>query len=159
MFNINDGVISGICPGFSSVNGKELYLDERIGTVEFDEDGLVFRAVVSGVNRYEVRLAFKTDGNVLNYSCNCPAVKLYEGACKHVAALLYKIKDMNDRGEFNDVRKRQIAGNIFRSFQKKPAACKIPARLEVTFDYSLLYKPERIYEDTRRYYSKKPLSI
>ncbi len=49
--------------------------------------------IAGTIGDYDVRLTTNNLGDVINYSCTCLAYETYDGACKHIVALVDKVKD------------------------------------------------------------------
>lgn len=68
--------------------GINYYNSNRVRIVGIDTDEMVMKAQVMGSQRYDVDIDFFEEGTVANYSCTCPAYLEYDGACKHIIAVL-----------------------------------------------------------------------
>ena len=71
--------------------------------------GNFYRADVEGTYDYEVEVRLSADGeSIESYYCDCPAAMEYDGACKHVVALLKTVQAMQMRenvsGAARDIR-------------------------------------------------------
>ncbi len=108
--------------------GEDYYLDNAVADLQDMENGQWF-AIVEGSYDYEVDIRFDLNGNIQDYACNCP----YDGAiCKHVVAVLLKIKDETQIPENKNKKQKkqvgwkEIADNVpedeLRKFVKKYAA-------------------------------------
>lgn len=76
-------------PGTILQRGKSYYDNGAVTDLQDMKNGQYF-AIVEGNDDYEVDLRLSDDGEVLDYSCNCP----YDGGiCKHVIAVLYQIRE------------------------------------------------------------------
>ena len=86
--------------------GEDYYFDNAVVDLQDMENGQWF-AVVEGSYDYEVDIRLDSNGNIQDYACNCP----YDGeTCKHVVAVLLKIKDETQISENNDKKqKKQVA--------------------------------------------------
>lgn len=71
------------CTYFSSGFVKNLRKDD-----EFD----FFSAQVKGGSVYEVEVEVDADGDIVYYDCTCQAFEEYDGACKHIVAVLKAIQ-------------------------------------------------------------------
>lgn len=69
--------------------GQNYYADGVVTDLQDMENGQWF-AIVEGNYDYEVDIRLGKNDEILGYTCNCP----FEGEiCKHVVAVLYRIKD------------------------------------------------------------------
>lgn len=75
--------------------------------MEYFDDGLVenfrveavtntFRAVVCGGENYQVEVTWDDQGNIDDMFCECRAFVKYDGACKHIVAVLLKALNQDD---------------------------------------------------------------
>ena len=75
--------------------GLQYYREGRVHNPQIVTSmfGVHLSASVKGTKNYHVELDFDEDGELINYSCRCQAFALYDGMCKHCAALLYAAKE------------------------------------------------------------------
>lgn len=73
--------------------GLDYYTRGRVKSFRFSPEKLLIQAVVSGSENYQVRIELYDDGDVADYQCTCPAYEQYDGACKHIIAVLLKALD------------------------------------------------------------------
>jgi hypothetical protein len=57
---------------------------------------MAIEAEVSGSEDYQVRIDLNIDGEVDDYFCSCPAYEKYDGACKHIVAVLLETLKQNN---------------------------------------------------------------
>ncbi|TDT62753.1 SNF2 family DNA or RNA helicase [Fonticella tunisiensis] len=98
MFNITKSKIKKLCTNSNTFfKGYEYYLEGRVKIVDIDiRDGLI-SAVVSGGQEYEVILELSYNDDEVEYAqCECPAYAEYPGYCKHIAAVLFQLMEMED---------------------------------------------------------------
>lgn len=74
------------------MRGVEYYRAGAVQNLQISPDEMSIRAVVQGNRRYHVAMDF-SDGDFGKISCDCPAYKSYQGACKHGVAVLLKLMD------------------------------------------------------------------
>ena len=76
--------------------GLDYYLSGKIKEFCETEEGK-FNAVVEGTKEYDVRIIIDNDSTIMKASCSCPYCErqkfLPVSLCKHILALLYKIRD------------------------------------------------------------------
>jgi len=69
--------------------GKDYYKQGAVADLQVMDNGQCF-AIVEGNDDYEVDIRLGRDGEILEYSCNCP----YDGdICKHITAVLYQLRE------------------------------------------------------------------
>lgn len=79
--------------GSSYKKGCYYYETGRVEDIEFISDQNLFVAQVSGREIYSVSINFDAHYKIKNYHCECPAFYEYNGACKHIVAVMKTIKD------------------------------------------------------------------
>ncbi|RAV19031.1 DEAD/DEAH box helicase [Paenibacillus contaminans] len=84
--------IKRLCGGSAYQRGENDYFSRRVTELSFDPDKNRFDAVVSGDDRYNVYVIFDKNA-VAKAGCTCPAFGSYYVYCKHVAAVLFQIRD------------------------------------------------------------------
>ncbi len=76
--------------------GIRYYNEARVTKLSFDKSHRCFNAIVIGEVHYDVAVHFNEDLMVDDYDCDCPAYYEYEGACKHIVALMKVIQKQWD---------------------------------------------------------------
>ncbi|KJS13218.1 MAG: helicase [Peptococcaceae bacterium BRH_c8a] len=155
MFTITDGMIKELATNERVFNkGLAYYRSNRVTDIGPGEEDLSVSAVVVGSDDYEVDVGFSKTGEVIYMSCDCPAYFQYNGACKHIVALLkacqhrYKIVQAADKANGIDAS-LQPADEILDYFEYHlNTPSKRPINLEITLE---------IYHETR-HYMRKPVS-
>ncbi|WP_066070966.1 DEAD/DEAH box helicase [Neobacillus soli] len=87
--------VSDVKKLFSSANyrkGHIYYTQGRVKDLAYDSVKEVWYAAVSGTKRYKVVIYEDEFG--FEFECNCPAFNQYDEECKHVAAVMIKIQEM-----------------------------------------------------------------
>ncbi|MBN1414327.1 MAG: SWIM zinc finger family protein [Bacteroidales bacterium] len=122
--------------------GKDYFSDGAVIDLQIMDNGQCF-AIVEGNDDYEVEIRLGRDGEILEYSCNCP----YDGdICKHIVAVLYSIKDKSPGVRVNKkVSKKEPWKNILdnlpedelKSFVTQYAARNIDFRNRLTLEYPM----------------------
>lgn len=111
---LNDNQIRKFAGSMSVyLRGNNYYLENRVKDLRFEAEDLTLYAAVSGTTSYEVEIIFSPEGGVHHYWCDCPAFANYEGACKHIVAVLITLQrnyshTEADSREVND----KVAGEI-----------------------------------------------
>lgn len=89
MFDISDAAIEELATNSRVfVKGLIYYNENRVVELEVDKDNICVSAVVRGSARYKVEACFSPAGRLIHMFCDCPAFHQYEGACKHIVAVL-----------------------------------------------------------------------
>lgn len=78
--------------GSSYIKGDRYYREGHVEHLRFTPDSRVFEAYVKGRERYPVFVQLDSKHNIQHYECECPAFYGYNGACKHVIAVLMAIQ-------------------------------------------------------------------
>ncbi len=73
--------------------GIRYYHEARVKKLSFDKSHRSFNATVAGGVDYDVAVHFNENLLVDDYDCDCPAYYEYEGACKHIVALMKAIRE------------------------------------------------------------------
>lgn len=68
--------------------GNMYFLEGRVTQFEFDADELIIYAAVDGSEPYDVEIGLTENGAIRGSWCSCPAYYRYDGACKHIVAVL-----------------------------------------------------------------------
>ena len=106
-----------------------------------------YTAVVSGSGGFSYQVDVDLDDKekqIGDCYCDCPAFASYQGACKHVAAVLLAIRDLQaEKGEtgtaVHDQRGRKLI-SLFAEIAEQPAKeAAVPLRLVPTLHYSQEY--------------------
>lgn len=73
--------------------GCQYYRDGMVKKIQYHADARCIEATVRGGHMYNVAIYFNRDLHVEDYDCECPAYYEFEGACKHVVALMKVVQD------------------------------------------------------------------
>lgn len=74
--------------------GEDIVNKEKVHDINCDDN--CYTAIVEGSKYYNVSITFDKEG-YLKASCTCPYYKEDKGYCKHIYALLYKVKCSDNR--------------------------------------------------------------
>ena len=87
--------------------GEVYFKEDRISN--FSQDNNKYTCQVNGTNKYNVSLTFRDDNpnEIIEASCTCPYYTGEHKYCKHIYALLYKLKCSNNH-EIIDKKFAQI---------------------------------------------------
>jgi len=96
-FQLTERIIKQLCGRFSYSKGEDYYRRNRVTITDYDPDLSRYQATVRGTIRYGVRIEIDGNGDV-DAACSCPAYASYDHYCKHIAAALLKIHEMQHGG-------------------------------------------------------------
>ncbi|HWR06957.1 MAG TPA: DEAD/DEAH box helicase [Sporomusa sp.] len=74
------------------IRGCHYYQNNCIKNLHFSLEDNTFEARVLGQHLYIVSVTFSQQQKIKHYACDCPAFYNYDGACKHVVAVLKRIQ-------------------------------------------------------------------
>ena len=104
--------------------GERYYNDGNVVDISVIEQenppGEVVLAKVAGSrsSSYNVRLAFRTNGMLESYRCNCDAAAIWKGACKHAVAVMLGIANQHAES-FNKAYADKVKTNVIDHFKGK----------------------------------------
>ncbi len=112
-----------------------------------------FSAIVVGSKGYKVFIRFDIYGELGDYQCDCPAFREYDGACKHVVAVLKEIQ-LRWNELFGIKKKAGLRGNtkaLFDYFNhihsednfRKPDSAIVNTRVVPIFCFSIVTGQKR----------------
>ena len=133
---LKDSAIHELSNDMSYRKGCRYFKDGRVAKLLRRPGTSIYVATVEGSEDYEVRVRLdKTGEKIEAYDCTCPAAALYDGACKHVVALLKVIQagQLEEEGESAATSGpyRKPTGRLFDCFAraKKHAHLNAPKKL------------------------------
>lgn len=88
--------------------GEVYYYEDKIKY--FKENNNNYSCVVKGTENYNVKLSIGEDNSVISSSCTCPYFSDKGHNCKHIYALLYKVKCSNNKEKIISEINNQISG-------------------------------------------------
>ena len=88
--------------------GEVYYCEDKIKY--FKENNNNYSCVVKGTENYNVKLSIGEDNSVISSSCTCPYFSDKGHNCKHIYALLYKVKCSNNKEKIISEINNQISG-------------------------------------------------
>lgn len=68
---------------------------ERVADLDYEKETNSYFAFIDGSLLYECEITIKGPESIL-YSCECEAAATYSGACKHIVAMLFAIKEWEE---------------------------------------------------------------
>lgn len=132
MFNLTNELISAKAVENGFVAGQEYFKNNRIKSVQYNQEKRTFTATVLGSRLHTVRLGFDQDGFLNDAGCSCPVDTDRWGICKHMVAVLLLIMEKDNQGFFRELHFRQAAKNIFSFFGDRQISIKSTVTLEPT---------------------------
>ena len=120
---LKDSAIHELSNDMSYRKGCRYFKDGRVAKLLRRPGTSIYVATVEGSEDYEVRVRLDKAGEKIEaYDCTCPAAALYNGACKHVVALLKLIQagQLEEEGEGSvaSVPYQKPVGRIFDCFAR-----------------------------------------
>lgn len=134
MFQISKDSIYYLSTPMKYKKGIEYFNKNRIKSISFNEELLLFDAMVVGTRPYNVQIQFNKSGSLKSYSCSCPDYSRTENCCKHITAVLLLIKSKEEQGFFNSASHKKAVKEIFEFFNSKSGAMKTTINVEYTLE-------------------------
>lgn len=106
-FQLTQQVIKMLCGELSFKRGQAYYRAGKVAITRYDPLTSVYEASVNGSSLYQTRVEIDDHGHV-KAQCTCPSLVSYDKYCKHVAAVLLYIKDMDGSTEGFGVNQSQL---------------------------------------------------
>ncbi|RKP48823.1 helicase SNF [Cohnella endophytica] len=175
-FQLTKRVIKLLCGPYSYERGEAYYRSGKVSITDFDSEACEYRAAISGNPiGYSVRIRIDRDGDV-DARCSCPSLDSYDKYCKHIAAALIAIHDIQNSGrspvrshsykldDNDNLRSIGKTGQLTQRFSS--VASRFPAD-ERASDASLTNgmldlfsnKPSRLSRKQKRFDSREMLDI
>ncbi len=88
---LTEDTIRQLAAGPAYRKGCDYYLSGNVKTLHRRDSG-TFEAEVRGGELYYVELKLDASGRIMHNFCDCPAFEKFDGACKHVVAVLKMIQ-------------------------------------------------------------------
>lgn len=88
--------------------GEEYYYEDKIKC--FKANGNNYSCIVKGNAFYKVNLSIDVNNNIISSSCTCPYFSDNGHNCKHIYALLYKVKCCGNKDKIITEINNQISG-------------------------------------------------
>ncbi|WP_373230730.1 SNF2 helicase associated domain-containing protein [Cohnella sp.] len=96
-FQLTQRVIKLLCGHVSYEIGDDYYRDKRVTFTHYDPEASFYEATVEGTSSYQVSVEIDLNGDI-DAGCTCPAFLTYDNYCKHIAAVLLNIHDLQHEG-------------------------------------------------------------
>ncbi|WP_332697398.1 DEAD/DEAH box helicase [Halalkalibacter lacteus] len=100
--------------------GINYYRLGRVADLDFEMITNTYYAFIDGSLLYECKISFNSPGSI-DYSCDCEAAATYSGACKHIVAMLFAIKDTQEENSpiipFPSAQAKQPRSKMIEKFQ------------------------------------------
>ena len=88
MFKLTNDIILQKCTPLTLNRGNVYFREQKVKSISFIQEKLVFDASVFGTRKYNVQVQFDESGLLSYTNCSCAAYEDYWGICKHIAAVL-----------------------------------------------------------------------
>lgn len=112
-FSLDDNQIRNYAASIAVyVRGNTYYVENRVRNFQFDAEELTVYATVSGTKSYDVEVTFSRGGEIRECWCDCPAFSNYDGACKHIVAVLKAFQRTSYNVGLNSKDSSKAAGEI-----------------------------------------------
>jgi superfamily II DNA or RNA helicase len=96
-FQLTQRVIKLLCGRASYDKGEAYYRSGKVSLTRYDPDASIYEAAVKGSSSYRVTIEIDGNGDV-DADCTCPAFYSNFNNCKHIAAVLLNIHDIQHEG-------------------------------------------------------------
>ena len=152
---ISDAEIQRIANEASYRRGCRYQRDGAVDVTRRDDgkDTTYYEAEVEGSGPFAYFVTARVAGNrVVSYSCDCPAADLYDGACKHVVALLKEIQSTETpQPRHGDSALSDGARKLFAAFAPEMARTEAaaPLRLVPKFCVGFEYHSQTMWLEFR----------
>jgi len=112
-------VIKSLCGQISYDRGKACYRSGKVVLHAFNPEEPVYEATVkdNGSCRVHIRI---DEGGVVHAACTCPALPSYDKYCRHVAAVLLNIYDLQQDGRISAPASVSAAQQFEAGFPHNP---------------------------------------
>ncbi len=97
-FQLTKRVIKLLCGPFAYERGETYYRAGKVTITDYDQESSFYRATVKGNVSYHVKIDIDSNGDV-DAKCVCPAFDSSPKYCKHIAAALLNIHDVQNSGK------------------------------------------------------------
>ncbi|MFD0679260.1 MULTISPECIES: DEAD/DEAH box helicase [unclassified Paenibacillus] len=97
-FQLTQRVIKLLCGSFSYEKGEAYYRAHKVTSINNNPNSSLYEAIVQGGSSYQVTVEIDRNGDV-DAECTCPAYLASDKYCKHIAAVLLNIHDLQQEGE------------------------------------------------------------
>jgi SNF2 family DNA or RNA helicase len=141
---LDEEILAEATMGSTYTKGCQYYRTGCVRQVHFYSDTNSFDASVLGRENYSVAIQFDEHHEIESYDCDCPAYYSYEGACKHIVAVLKMIQRdwLKYFGIANDIPTTVATQELLAFFQQKglaaaPLINKTPAKLNPIYAFSV----------------------
>lgn len=96
-FQLTQRIIKLLCGPLSYEQGEVYYLNKRVAFQKYDDGTGSFEATVQGKASYKVQVEIDSNSDV-EAKCSCPAYYSSFQYCKHIAAVLLNIREIETGG-------------------------------------------------------------
>lgn len=117
-FQLTQRVIKLLCGHVSYEIGEDYYRAKRVTFTHYDPEASFYEATVEGTSSYQVSVEIDLNGDI-DAGCSCPAFHTYDNYCKHIAAVLLNIHDLQHDGRLPT---RSYPSLLHTSVTRKPGS-------------------------------------
>ncbi len=114
-------------------SGRMYYYNDKVGMLHFDDIQKQYLTTVHGNDLYNVRIKVGENENISSFYCGCPAFDKYYGLCKHVIAVLFKIRDELEKNKIIYLNNRKAFIEILSSISSQGIKSSVVITLDITF--------------------------
>ncbi|MEW9124406.1 MAG: SNF2 helicase associated domain-containing protein, partial [Thermotaleaceae bacterium] len=124
------------------LRGINYYIENRVRNFYYNELQQTAHANVVGEYTYNVEVSFGDNGEITYYECDCPAFMSYEGACKHIVAVIkFTQAELLKNNSFSKLRTANNDFDIFTYFDElHQGNIKKEVQIEINYELEHSYK-------------------
>lgn len=142
MYKINNDILADrVYDPKVYLRGKEYFSNNKVKNVKANASYDYFEGTVQGSSDYNATVDFNDRGSIKSTNCNCMAFEKYVGDCKHIIALLYFIKEFQDKRDLKRSREEDLI-NMISYYEQTDEVMKRYLNIE----YNLEFNPGNLYE-------------
>ncbi|TFE22844.1 DEAD/DEAH box helicase [Cohnella luojiensis] len=167
-FQLTKRVIKLLCGPFAYERGETYYRAGKVTITDFDHESSSYRATVKGTVSYHIKADIDSNGNV-DARCVCPAFDSSPKYCKHIAAALLSIHDVQNTGKSpvraypSLLQEDGTAGQLTPRFSSTRASSGIPPTSDAALSTDMLglfaRKPSRPSGKRYLFDNREPLDV
>ena len=116
------------------IKGRQYYNMGRVREVRATPSYDYFMASVQGSSIYNTIVKFDEYNNISSTSCSCHAYRNFTGDCKHIVALLLKIREYDRNGMLERKKSEGNLENIIHQYRNRTIEKQIPVNLEINYE-------------------------
>jgi superfamily II DNA or RNA helicase len=145
-------IIKLLCGRFAYEKGEAYYRERKVTLREEHPAQPLYEATVQGSRLYQIKVGMDEIGDV-EAACNCPSYSSFKVPCKHIAAVLLYIHDLQ-HGEEVPERERTSGSLLYpdgRSGDEDQAESDLTSKvLELFLDKRMRSRTSRVIAESRQ---------